>query len=102
MSLLILASCAGKIAGVELNLACPNIPGKPTVALDFDQMASVLQTVLGHAAFAESGLPLGIKLAPYFDGPHFDLAAEIINRHKERSIYRSVYAYLSIYLSIPI
>ena len=35
----------GKIAGVELNLACPNIPGKPTVALDFEQMDSVITQV---------------------------------------------------------
>jgi len=67
------------IAAVELNLACPNIPGKPTVALDFDQMADVLDAVAGHAAFRASGLPLGVKLAPYFDGPHLDRAAALIN-----------------------
>jgi dihydroorotate dehydrogenase (fumarate) len=78
---------AGKIRAVELNLACPNIPGKPTVALDFEQMASVLERVLAHPGFAASGLPLGIKLAPYFDGPHFDQAAAIINRHAGRIAY---------------
>ena len=78
---------AGKIKAVELNLACPKIPVKPTVALDFDQMASVLKLVLEHQGFADSGLPLGIKLAPYFDGPHFDQAAEIINAHAGRIAY---------------
>ena len=76
-----------KIAGVELNLACPNIPGKPTVALDFEQMDDVLKQVLGHKGFEQSGLPLGIKLAPYFDGPHYDAAAAIINKHKSRIAY---------------
>lgn len=77
----------GRIAAVELNLACPNIPGKPTVALDFEQMADVLDQVLGHEGFAESGLPLGIKLAPYFDGPHYDAAAAIINKRADRIRY---------------
>ena len=76
-----------KIAGVELNLACPNIPGKPTVALDFEQMDDVLKQVLGHKGFEQSGLPLGNKLAPYFDGPHYDAAAAIINKHKSRIAY---------------
>lgn len=77
----------GKIASVELNLACPNIPGKPTVALDFEQMADVLAQVVGHQGFATCGLPLGIKLAPYFDGPHYDAAAAIINKHASRIGY---------------
>jgi dihydroorotate dehydrogenase (fumarate) len=81
------AKAPDKIAGVELNLACPNIPGKPTVALDFEQMDDVLAQVLGHSGFAKCGLPLGIKLAPYFDGPHYDAAAAIINKHKARIAY---------------
>eukprot|EP00656_Telonema_subtile_P016651 TRINITY_DN18818_c0_g1_i1.p1 TRINITY_DN18818_c0_g1~~TRINITY_DN18818_c0_g1_i1.p1 ORF type:complete len:430 (+),score=96.07 TRINITY_DN18818_c0_g1_i1:131-1291(+) len=81
------ASESGNIAGVELNLACPNIPGKPTVALDFEQMEEVIQAVVQNSAFKNSGLPLGIKLAPYFDGPHFDAAAAIINAHKDRIGY---------------
>ena len=77
----------GRIAAVELNLACPNIPGKPTVALDFDQMRDVLKEVCGHAGFKASGLPLGVKLAPYFDAPHFDAAVAIINKHAARIGY---------------
>lgn len=77
----------GRIAAVELNLACPNIPGKPTVALDFEQMADVLAQVTAHAGFKASGLPLGVKLAPYFDGPHYDQAASIINAHAGRIGY---------------
>jgi len=68
------------IAAVELNLACPNIPGKPTVAYDFEQMEAVLKEITSLPLFAEKGLPLGVKLAPYFDFPHFQRAAEIINK----------------------
>eukprot|EP01063_Lacrimia_lanifica_P018069 TRINITY_DN25025_c0_g1_i1.p1 TRINITY_DN25025_c0_g1~~TRINITY_DN25025_c0_g1_i1.p1 ORF type:complete len:390 (+),score=192.79 TRINITY_DN25025_c0_g1_i1:61-1230(+) len=78
------AAHPGKIAAVELNLACPNVPGKPTVALDFPQMEDVLKQVLSHEGFKASGVPLGIKLAPLFDAPHFDAVAKIINSHKDR------------------
>ena len=77
----------GKISAVELNLACPNIPGKPTVALDFEQMEDVIKQVLAHKGFAKSKLPLGVKLAPYYDNPHYDQAAAIINKHKDRIRY---------------
>ena len=81
-----------RIAGVELNLACPNIPGKPTVAYDFEQMEDVLAQVARHPLFSKGrggrgGSPspcvLGVKLAPYFDAPHFDRAAELVLKHKD-------------------
>ena len=65
-------------ASIELNLACPNIPGKPTIAYDFAQMADVL-TAVGKIRGIRSK-PLGVKLAPYFDMPHMAEAANIINR----------------------
>lgn len=34
-----------KIAAVEINLACPNIVGKPTLAYDIDQLQYVLQQI---------------------------------------------------------
>lgn len=73
-----------QIKAVELNLACPNIPGKPTVAYDFDQMRDILKQVTAHPEFAASELPLGVKLAPYFDVPHYDEACAIINAHADR------------------
>lgn len=79
------AHAAGSpIAAVELNLACPNIPGKPTVAYDFEQMRNILQQVTDHESFAASGLPLGVKLAPYFDMTHFDAACDLIVEHAGR------------------
>mmetsp|Transcript_15407 Transcript_15407/g.18756 ORF Transcript_15407/g.18756 Transcript_15407/m.18756 type:complete len:401 (-) Transcript_15407:183-1385(-) len=72
-----------RIAGVELNLACPNVIGKPIIAYDFDQMDEVLKTVSSLPMFAGSKpVPLGIKMPPYFDGPHFERAASTLNKYK--------------------
>jgi dihydroorotate dehydrogenase (fumarate) len=65
------------VAAVELNLACPNVIGHPIIAYDFDQMKTVLDKFLAHPSFGTK--PLGIKLPPYFDMPHFEKAAAIIN-----------------------
>ena len=67
-----------RIAAVELNLACPNVIGKPIIAYDFDQMDSVLAAVASLG-----GIPkLGVKMPPYMDGPHFERAAQVINKYK--------------------
>ncbi len=60
----------------ELNLSCPNVPGKPQIAYDFE----TTERILGEA-FDYFDKPLGIKLPPYFDIVHFDQAAEVFNRH---------------------
>ncbi len=41
----------------ELNLSCPNVPGKPQIAYDFDTTDRILSEV-----FAYFTKPLGIKL----------------------------------------
>ncbi|KAL3907123.1 MAG: hypothetical protein SGARI_003692, partial [Bacillariaceae sp.] len=63
------------IAGVELNLACPNVIGKPIIAYDFDQMKDILSTI----AKKKYGFILGLKLPPYLDSKHLQEAAAIIN-----------------------
>ncbi|MFI3151122.1 dihydroorotate oxidase [Streptococcus suis] len=60
---------------VELNLSCPNVPGKPQIAYDFETIETILREV-----FAYFTKPLGIKLPPYFDIVHFDQAAAIFNQ----------------------
>lgn len=60
---------------VELNLSCPNIPGKPQTAYDFDRTKVVLEEV-----FSLYKKPLGVKLPPYFDMVHFEMMAEILNK----------------------
>ncbi|MEQ2876341.1 dihydroorotate oxidase [Enterococcus asini] len=59
----------------ELNLSCPNVPGKPQVAYDFPLTEKILTEVFQF--FAK---PLGVKLPPYFDMAHFDQMAEILNK----------------------
>ncbi|MGT2828349.1 dihydroorotate oxidase [Streptococcus hillyeri] len=60
---------------VELNLSCPNVPGKPQIAYDFETTETILTEV-----FTYFTKPLGIKLPPYFDIVHFDQAAAIFNQ----------------------
>ena len=59
----------------ELNLSCPNVPGKPQIAYDFETTEKILEEVFSY--FTK---PLGIKLPPYFDIVHFDQATEIFNK----------------------
>lgn len=61
---------------VELNLSCPNVPGKPQIAYDFETTDQLLAEV-----FSYYKKPLGIKLPPYFDIVHFDQAATIFNQY---------------------
>lgn len=69
-----------KIACLELNLACPNVIGKPIIAYDFEQMRSVLDKVSKVKGIEK--LILGVKLPPYFDGPHFQAAAKVLNDYQ--------------------
>lgn len=59
----------------ELNLSCPNVPGKPQLAYDFEATYETLKEV-----FSIFSKPLGIKLPPYFDFAHFDKMADILNQ----------------------
>ncbi|HDT7476169.1 TPA: dihydroorotate oxidase [Enterococcus faecium] len=59
----------------ELNLSCPNVPGKPQLAYDFEATYKTLKEV-----FSIFSKPLGIKLPPYFDFAHFDQMADILNQ----------------------
>ncbi|MCM0583162.1 dihydroorotate oxidase [Weissella diestrammenae] len=60
----------------ELNLSCPNVPGKPQMAYDFHATATLLAEI-----FTFFTKPLGVKLPPYFDLAHFDEIANILNQY---------------------
>ncbi|WP_226664591.1 dihydroorotate oxidase [Microbulbifer aggregans] len=62
------------ISAIELNLSCPNVPGKPQTGYDFDQSRVLLERIFEHV-----DQPLGVKLPPYFDLPHFDMMAAVLN-----------------------
>lgn len=74
-----LENASDKIKAVELNLACPNVPGKPIMAYDFDELDRVLTAFTKSPAFQIR--PLGVKLPPYFDMPHFEKVASILNKY---------------------
>jgi len=62
---------------VEINLSCPNIPGKPPTAYDFDGMSDYLATVFRGGTAA--GVAVGVKTAPYFYEQQFEGAAAVLN-----------------------
>ena len=72
------------IAAIEVNVACPNIPNKPMVAYDFEQLDATLRRICDHPDF--DLVPLGLKLAPYFDIPHFERVTEILVKYPIRFI----------------
>lgn len=67
------------ISAIELNLACPNIPNKPIIAYDFEQLEEVLKSVTTHPKFGSK--PLGIKLAPYFDKAFYEKIVSTIIKY---------------------
>lgn len=70
-----------KIDAIELNLACPNVIGKPIIAYDFEQMKEIFKALAKIKGLKQ--LPLGVKLPPYLDFEHFQSAAKIINQNKD-------------------
>jgi dihydroorotate dehydrogenase (fumarate) len=60
---------------VEVNLSCPNIPGKPQIGYDFDASERLIRRV--RAVVTQ---PMGVKLPPYFDPAHHAAMAEVLKR----------------------
>lgn len=60
---------------VEVNLSCPNIPGKPQIGYDPEASERLLKRVRRVIT-----LPMGVKLPPYFDPAHHDSMAKVIGR----------------------
>ena len=60
---------------IEVNLSCPNIPGKPQIGYDFDASERVIRKVR-----AVVDRPIGVKLPPYFDPAHHAAMADVLQR----------------------
>ncbi|HMV56791.1 MAG: dihydroorotate oxidase [Nitrospira sp.] len=60
---------------IEVNLSCPNIPGKPQIAYDPVDSERLLKRVRPLIT-----VPMGVKLPPYFDPAHHAVMAEVIGR----------------------
>lgn len=60
---------------IEVNLSCPNIPGKPQIGYDPDTSERVLTRVRRLIT-----VPMGVKLPPYFDPAHHEIMGRVIGR----------------------
>jgi dihydroorotate dehydrogenase (fumarate) len=82
------APTLSRIAGLELNLACPNIVGHPIIGYDIPQMDTTLHQI-GQVLSQTGNVlpPLGVKLPPYLDVTHMEQAAACLNRHKSTVKY---------------
>ena len=60
---------------VEVNLSCPNIPGKPQIGYDAEASERLMKRVRKVIT-----VPMGVKLPPYFDPAHHQLMGDVIGR----------------------
>ena len=73
-----------EISGIELNLSCPNVIGKPQIGYDFevmDMILSQINKIVDLRKTADKQFNFGLKLPPYFDFSHFEKVATIINKY---------------------
>eukprot|EP00727_Mastigamoeba_balamuthi_P003130 m51a1_g12814 putative dihydroorotate dehydrogenase (221) ;mRNA; r:2676-3338 len=72
---------AGQYDLIEFNLSCPNVPGKPQIAYDTESMRKYLELISGIVK-----VPWGVKLPPFFDPVHFEVAAGVLSQYAERGL----------------
>ncbi|GJL53540.1 MAG: dihydroorotate dehydrogenase A (fumarate) [Nitrospirales bacterium] len=60
---------------MEINLSCPNIPGKPQIGYDLHASEDLLLKIRDRAI-----PPIGVKLPPYFDPVHHEAMADMLTR----------------------
>lgn len=58
---------------IEVNLSCPNIPGKPQIGYDAEASERLLKRVRKVVT-----VPMGVKLPPYFDPAHHETMARVL------------------------
>ena len=66
---------------IEVNLSCPNIPGKPQIGYDADASERLMKRVRPLIT-----VPMGVKLPPYFDPAHHQLMGDVISRSADRML----------------
>jgi dihydroorotate dehydrogenase (fumarate) len=60
---------------IEVNLSCPNLPGKPQIGYDLEASERLMKRVRKVIS-----VPMGVKLPPYFDPAHHEEMARVIER----------------------
>ena len=63
---------------IELNISCPNLIGKPQLSYNFEEMDETLCKIFEK----NYSMKIGLKLSPYFDPLHMDMACDIIQKYK--------------------
>lgn len=58
---------------IEVNLSCPNIPGKPQIGYDVEASRALLLQLKDIIT-----VPMGVKLPPYFDPVHHEATARML------------------------
>ncbi len=71
------------INGIELNLSCPNIIGKPQLGYDFPALTETLRKIFEINALDK--YTVGIKLPPYFEEVHWGQATDVIEPYAKSS-----------------
>jgi dihydroorotate dehydrogenase (fumarate) len=61
---------------LEVNVSCPNIPGKPLLGYDMEAMESLMIKMQNYS------FKKALKLPPYFDMSQFDRISEMVLRYK--------------------
>jgi dihydroorotate dehydrogenase (fumarate) len=69
------------VAGLEINLSCPNIVGKGQLAYDFKMMDDYLEEIFKNLDLLKDTKSIGVKLPPYFDFWQFESAAEVLMKY---------------------
>ena len=73
-----------KIAGMEINLSCPNIIGKGQLAYDLEKMDSYLEAVFQTLREQKDRVKeqiIGLKLPPYFDLHWYPQVTQILKKY---------------------
>lgn len=63
---------------IEVNLSCPNIPGKPQIGYDLESTDNILTSIYEIVGDKAN---IGVKLPPYFDIQQFGNIADILNKY---------------------
>ena len=84
-------SSSEHVDAIELNLSCPNVPGKPHIGYDFEALREVLRQVCvartdayeqhqaaSHTVGART-IPIGLKLPAYFEDAQFKGVSEVLD-----------------------
>jgi dihydroorotate dehydrogenase (fumarate) len=63
---------------IEVNLSCPNVPGKPQIGYDLSATDDILRSIYD---IRDNNTNIGVKLPPYFDIQQFGNVADILGQY---------------------